>query len=340
MSESNRLLSPAVFSAYNLPLPEKTLPVENGLVNDSFVLVYPQRKLFLQNVNAYVFKDVEAVMENVSLASAHLEKKGSPALKLVKTASGSPFLRLGEGFWRIFHYVEGVSASEAPKEEAVAVVAEAFGRFHKDLADFPSKKLKPSIEGFHRLPNYLAAFDEAKRAASKERLSLAKESVEAFEKLKKPTISLFEKAWRLPLRTIHADAKAENVLLNGQSALVVDYDTLMTAPLAYDQGDLIRSLCSRCKEDEDDLSLAKIDVPLLALFLERYLAAVEGFVAEEEVDFLLEASRLVLYELGLRFLTDYLNQDRYFKTKDPLQNLRRAQTQLSLLQSWSWSFGS
>ena len=316
-----------------------------GHINDSYVVTGrgpagPGRFL-LQRLNPSVFPDGLAVIANAARVSAHLAaaaraESGTPwrVPEPLRSDDGVPGRRDADGaWWRVFPWLEGVRAIERVTTAAEArAVGRAFGHFHALLADFPGPPLAETLPGFHDTPARLAALERAVAATPSGRTHEAAPEL-GFVEAHRDWATLLPAA-DLPVRVVHNDAKAGNVLLDaesGEPVAVIDLDTVMPGTLLHDVGDLIRSGASTAAED------AAGDAPV-DIHPGQFRGLVEGFaaglgpvrLAPAERAGLVAAGLVITFEQGLRFLADHLGGDRYYRISRPGQNLDRARVQFRL----------
>ena len=302
----------------------------------------------LQCVNKHVFTNYLGVMENVMRISEHLCRKsrenpgpdeGRDYLHFLRTADGAPGVDLDEGFWRVYRcitHAEGRIRAETPAEAREA--ARAFGRFQRLIADLPGPRLVETIPHFHDTRRRFEALDRAFAEDRCGRAASCRGDYAAFQDLREAALRLqksFE-AGLIPERIAHNDAKFANLLLDtetGRAVCVIDLDTCMPGLSLHDFGDLMRSMCSDRPEDEPDTSL-------IVARRDMYDALVDGFLSEtgdvlvpEERRLLPDSGVTLTAEVGVRFLTDYLEGDHYFHVDRPDHNLVRARSQLALTRS-------
>ena len=327
-------------------------PYGSGHINDTFVAIYDQdgrrRRYVLQKLNASVFPDPVAVMENVARICAHLAgsdvsadapaERWSP-LELIAARDGRPyFVDDGGGYWRSFAFVEGtksVDVAESPQQ--VRNAAAAFGRFQCLLADLPDPPLKVTIAGFHDTAKRYEQFRHAVDADAQGRGARAAREIDfALARADlAPALMQPIAAGTLPQRVTHNDTKLNNVLLDAETnaaICVIDLDTVMPGSVLFDFGDLVRSAAITGREDEADASRIGLDLERFAAILDGYLASTAGWLDDAETEALALSCRVMTFECGLRFLTDFLAGDRYFKTAYPDHNLIRCRTQFALLE--------
>ena len=284
-----------------------------GNVNDTFrVDVISENcstPYTLQRINHNVFKDPESLMTNYSRVTRHLQSKGSNAcLTLIASKKGKSFFRDEEGnFWRMMPYIEGVQCYNLPEKSSHAYEAgKAFGQFQLDLCDLPGDPLFETIPNFHNTSNRFKEYLDAREADSSRRFQEVLE-LDQFISCRKNLCTEIE-AEQLPRRIVHNDTKLNNVLLDentGEGVSVIDLDTVMPGCVLHDFGDLVRATCD----------------------------ATYTMLEQDEVSGLACAPLVITYELGLRFLSDFLSGDKYFKTNHSHQNLERAKVQFKLLES-------
>ena len=291
----------------------------------------------LQRINHNVFKDPESLMTNYSRVTRHLQSKGNnTCLTLIASNRGDSFFRDDEGnFWRMMPYIEGVQCYNLPEKSSHAYEAgKAFGQFQLDLCDLPGDPLFETIPNFHNTPNRFKEYLDACEADSSKRFQEVFE-LDRFISLRKSLCTEID-AEVLPRRIVHNDTKLNNVLLDektGEGVSVIDLDTVMPGCVLHDFGDLVRTTCCSVDENERDVSKVSFLLPFFESITKGYLDATCTMLEQDEVSGLASAPLVITYELGLRFLTDFLCGDKYFKTSHPSQNLERAKVQFKLLES-------
>jgi N-acetylhexosamine 1-kinase len=314
-------------------------PHPTGHINDGYLVSTDRRRYLLQRLNPSVFPDAEAVMANVAAVTAYLRDRGEPTLTLVPTRTGAPSWRDdADATWRMYDYVESAHSFEVRSPGDAATVGRAFGRFHRAVADLDPGTLRMSLPGFHDPPRRRAQLERAAAAAAAAdpggRLTEASELVDAVLAVSIPSLE------GLPLRVAHNDAKAANLLVDetgGRPPLVIDLDTVMPGSVLWDVGDMVRSSTGTPNEATASVAFDR----------ERYQALVGAWLGETG-DHLTEAERgavpragvVVTYEQAVRFLTDHLLGDVYFRVRAPGENLDRARNQWQLLRSMESSMGS
>ena len=325
------------------------VPMTHGHINDTIVVAYQQagglRRYVLQRINHHVFKNPLVVMDNIERVTGHIRRKleatgvadvDRRVLTLVPTRAGQNFHVTASGdHWRAYLFIEGAhihDVVETPQQ--VNQAAREFGLFQKYLADLPAPRLAETIPDFHHTPKRLAALERAIASDAANRAALAKPEIDFALRHKPMTGHLL--AAGLPERVTHNDTKFNNIMLDdvtGEGLCVLDLDTVMPGLALYDFGDMVRTATSPAAEDERDLSKVKMQFPLYEALVTGYLATAGDFLTLAEIANLAFAGKLITYEIGIRFLTDYLEGDHYFKVHRDGHNLDRCRTQFKLVES-------
>ena len=321
-----------------------------GHINDTFcVLCQPQEgdciRFILQGLSMAAFPRQDELMENFIGITSHLRKKiiangGDPlreTLSLVKTKDGKDYYTDATGkAWRLTPFIENTDCFQSATPELFEASARAFGRFQYLLSDYPAETLHESIVNFHNTEDRFAKFETALAA---DKLGRAKE-VEAEVKFvmdRKADCSVALQALRdgkLPLRVTHNDTKLNNILIDRdtkEGICVIDLDTTMPGLSINDFGDSIRFGANHSKEDEKDLSKVNFDIELYEAYTRGFLEGARGGLTKTELEYLPWGAKLMTLECGIRFLTDYLDGDHYFRIHYPEQNLDRCRTQFKLV---------
>jgi len=318
-------------------------PYGTGHINDTYCVRFDQRgatvRYIVQRINHNVFKNPVALMDNIQRVTGHLQARVTDArraLTLIPTHDGQPVHRDQAGnYWRCYIFIENArtyDAVETPQQAFEA--AKAFGRFQQMLADLPAPRLNETIPDFHHTPKRFAAFEAALAADSCNRAQSAHPEIECALRHKAITDLLLRAG--LPERTTHNDTKFNNVMLDdvtGEGICVIDLDTVMPGLVLYDFGDQVRTTTSPAKEDERDLTKVRMQMPMFEALVRGYLESAGSFLTEAEISYLPFAGKLITFEIGIRFLTDYLSGDTYFKVHRDGQNLDRCRTQFRLVES-------
>ena len=323
----------------------------SGHINDTYLAVFNQAghqiKYIVQRINTNIFKQPEQLMENISRVLNHskLKLKGRKdatrrALTIVNATDGKPFFVDGEGkYWRAYLFVDRARTYDVLESPEFAYqAAKAFGSFQKLLADIPGDRLHETIPNFHNTPSRLADFDKALAADVCGRAESAKAEIEFLQKNRNMASKLLDlmAEGKIPERITHNDTKINNVMLDdetGEGICVIDLDTIMPGISLYDFGDLVRTSTSPAAEDEKDLSKVYARMEMFEALARGFLEGAGGCLTPAEIENMPFSGMLITFEIGVRFLTDYLDGDKYFKTKREGHNLDRCRTQFKLVQS-------
>ena len=328
-------------------------PYGSGHIHDTFLGSFrcgsETRRYIHQRLNHTVFKNPIALMENIERVTNHLHEKLRAAgdrehhrksLTLIPARGGDSFYRDQAGyFWRTYLFIENAVSHDSIESPGVAEEAgRAFGTFQSLLIDLPPPRLHESIPDFHHTPRRFQRFYKVLSNDLRNRAATAKQEIEFVLDQEPITHRLLglQQEGKLPERVTHSDTKINNLLVDcetGEGVCVIDLDTVMPGLALYDFGDLVRTATSSTEEDEQDLSKVKMQMPLFQALARGYLEGTQGFLTPVERDLLAFSGRLITFEIGLRFLTDYLEGDVYFKIHREHQNLDRCRSQLALVRS-------
>ena len=333
--------------AARFPLDGKVLAAEpwgNGHIHDTYRLDCGGARYIMQRLNDHVFADPRALMENLVRVTQHLRRKqGLRSVQLLMARDGQPFARDETGgYWRVFEFVEGtrtVESVESPEQAYQA--AAAFGRFLVWMADLPRPKLHEVLPHFHNTLRRHAALEKALAADEWGRVAAAEPEIAFALRHERDVCALLETP--LPVRITHNDCKLNNVLFDGATGVgvcVVDLDTVMHASPLYDFGDLVRATSCRAAEDEPDLTRVEMDGELFAALARGYFSEAGQLLTAAEREMMVVAGKLITFETGIRFLTDFLVGDTYFKTHREGHNLDRCRTQFRLVESIERQMGA
>ena len=322
-------------------------PHGNGHINDTYLVTCHRDaapvRYILQHINRHVFHDPTAVMQNIERVTAHLAEQvagdsdGSRrTLTLVPAKGGRAWYVDSDGeTWRAYHFINGARSHDTAESTQLAFqAARSFGRFQQQLASLPPPRLHETIPDFHHTPRRFAALLQAIQADSCNRASQAKPEIEFA--LAHESITGVLLAAHLPERITHNDTKLNNVLFDdatGEGICVIDLDTVMPGLALYDFGDLVRTTTSPAAEDERDLSKVCMQFPMFEALVRGYLSTAGEFLSEAEKNLLAFSGKLITFEVGIRFLADYLARDTYFKVHRAGHNLDRCHTQFRLVES-------
>ena len=324
-----------------------TEPYGSGHINDTYRVACDNGgsrvRYIFQRINRKIFKDPVALMEKIQRVTAHLGNKiGSNTsddrrvLRLISARDQKPYFCDEDGnYWRVYAFIERARTFDSPESPKMAYeAAKAFGRFQKLLADLPAPRLHDTIPDFHHTPKRFAAFERAIEADAMNRAMQVKPEIE-FALMHKAMVNRLLNA-KLPERVTHNDTKLNNVMLDDESnegICVIDLDTVMPGLAPYDFGDMVRTTTSNTKEDERDLSKVAMEFPMFEALARGYLTHAAGFLTPAEKTLLAFSGKLITFEIGLRFLTDFLCGDSYFKVHRENHNLDRCRTQFKLVES-------
>ncbi len=328
-------------------------PYGNGHINDTLVAAFSQSgtrvRYIFQRINHRIFKDPEALMDNIlrvtSEAQRQLIKAGVPdtsrrALSVIPTTDGKPFFKDEENrYWRCYPFIEGARTYDIIQNTRQAYeAARAFGEFQKLVAGLEGPRLHETIPNFHNTRSRLERLKEVAAADPQGWLASATSEwgfILERERMSDVLLNL-QAEGRIPERVTHNDTKLNNVMIDDATETgicVIDLDTVMPGLALYDFGDMVRTATSPATEDEKDLSKVRMQMPMFQALVRGYLSTAGRFLNDEEKSHLAFSGKLIALETGVRFLTDHLEGDVYFKTKHPGHNLDRCRTQLALVKS-------
>ncbi len=314
----------------------------SGHINETYLVETDGgARYILQKINDTVFRNVPALMENVSAVTRYLRAHTDDprrAMHLVQTTEGADYLRdEAGGWWRMYDFIENsICLQAAETDEDFYQSAVAFGEFQRQLSEFPAHTLHETIAKFHDTRNRYVQFREALNADPLGRAASVQTEIEfalAREKNAGELMRLLE-AGELPLRVTHNDTKLNNVLLDRETRkplCVIDLDTVMPGLAAFDFGDSIRFGASTAAEDETDLGKVEMSLELFETYARGFLEACGSALSPLEKATLPLGAKLMTLECGVRFLTDYLSGDTYFRIHRPNHNLDRCRTQFKLV---------
>ena len=330
------------------------VPHGNGHINDTFLVTFAQAgdrpaRYILQRINHRIFKDVPALMENIDRVTSHAARRAVEiggadaawrALTLIRARDGRPWHRDSSGgWWRCYVFVEGARTYdliETPRQAREA--ARAFGEFQRLLSDLAGERLHETIPLFHHTRSRFEAFRRAVAADTHDRAAGVGEEI-AFVLAREPMVDVLldlHASGAIPERITHNDTKLNNVMMDDATmtgVCVIDLDTVMPGLAPYDFGEMVRTATNAAAEDECDVNRVAARLPIFEALAEGYLNAAGAFLLPSEIAQLAFGGRLMTFENGMRFLTDFLQGDVYYKTSRASQNLDRARNQFALLRS-------
>ena len=328
--------------------------LRNGHINTTYRACYRTEdghvdRYILQRINDYVFKDPALVMKNVEKVTRHISWKvlrrrknaAGQTLTLYPARGGRSYINLPEegGMWRCYNNIEGTHTYDVVENTRQAYQAGyAFGSFQELVSDMNPQDIRESIPDFHNTPKRYEALCASAKADPLHRAADCAEELELIRSWAPLLGKLVEmqSSGQLPTRITHNDTKINNVMLDedtDSAVCVIDLDTVMPGLSLYDFGDMVRTATCMAGEDEEDLSKVHMQMPFFESLAEGYLDATHSFLSKAEVDQLAFSGWLITVEIGMRFLTDYLDGDKYFRINFPTHNLVRARNQLALAKS-------
>jgi aminoglycoside phosphotransferase (APT) family kinase protein len=322
-------------------------PHGNGHINETYLVscggISVPAQFILQRINRNVFRDPAAVMKNIERVTAHVSAQmdGKPdsdrrVLALIPAQDGrSSYVDADGETWRAYRFIQNTSSFEAATSPKLAFeAARAFGRFQQQLTNLSPSRLLETIPDFHNTPKRFAALERAIAGDVCHRAVLARQEIE-FALARQPIVSVLLDA-NLPDRITHNDTKLNNVLFDdatGEGICVIDLDTVMPGLALYDFGDMVRTTTSPAEEDEQDLAKVSMQFPYFEALVRGYLKEAGEFLTPAEKQHLAFAGKIITFEIGIRFLADFLAGDTYFKTHRQGHNLDRCRTQFKLVAS-------
>lgn len=317
----------------------------NGNINDTYIVTLDstdENKFVLQRINTHVFKQPQLIMQNMRTFTEHVRRRvrteghAWEAPRVISAQDGKDFLiDADNNFWRAISFVDNAQSHDIIMDlNHAREVGHALGTFQNLISDLPIDSLADTLEGFHITPRYLQYFDTIH---SQNGTHNSPETQHCFKFIedRRAFAHTLENA-NLPLRPIHGDPKVNNVMIHtetGKAVSIVDLDTVKPGLVHYDIGDCLRSGCNPLGEDAEDWEAVHFDPEIGSAILEGYLTQARAFLTAADYEYLFASIRLIAFELGLRFFTDHLAGDVYFKVKYPGHNLHRALVQFKLTES-------
>lgn len=319
--------------------------VGNGHINSTYLVKTNNNSYCLQKINTSIFRDLDGLMNNIEAVTEHIRKKSialgrnpyRSTLKFLTANTGKSYVLIDGAAYRMYHYIDDVFTIEKmEKAEHFYLSGVAFGEFARFLSDFDASVLSETIKNFHNTVSRYNDFEMAIEANASGRADQVADEI-AFVRERKAFTSMFVDRLNdgsLPLRVTHNDTKLNNVLFDNKTetpVAVIDLDTVMPGSYLYDFGDAIRSGATHAAEDEQNLDLVDFDLELYKAFAKGYLEQCGKSLTEVEIELLPYASIMLTLECGIRFLTDHINGDTYFRIHRENHNLDRCRTQFKLV---------
>ncbi len=315
-----------------------------GHINGTYFVDTENNRFVLQKINQNVFKKPEQVMANIVAVTKHIKKK---IKKENDEGNGCTlnFLRSGRNYyfydddgecWRCYGFVDGKCHQACESVELMTEVGRTFGNFQRLLSDFDASALYETIKDFHNTEKRYETFEKTVAADPVGRVKNVAEEIE-FVRARHNICSIIVNGieeGKYPLRVTHNDTKLNNVIMDhdtGKGRCVLDLDTVMPGSLLYDFGDAIRFGASSAPEDETDLSKVYVKIEMFEAFAKGFSEGIGTDISEDELDAFPDAAKIITFETGMRFLTDYIDGDNYFRIAYPEHNLDRARNQLKLV---------
>lgn len=328
-------------------IPGKLVSIKSnkqGHINTTFISTFDDgRKYTHQMINSNVFPHPGEIMENISAVTEHIRKKtgkDNSSLRVIPSCDGKPYFIDDEGmYWRTYSFIDNVASYDRVPNETIAYsLGKGIGTFQSELSDFDSSQLHIAIPHFHDMRMRFRQLKEAMKRDTRNRLRYVQTEVSYLFDNKERGERIWDEFEKgiLPSRVTHNDTKINNVLFSnesGEAACVIDLDTIMPGTILFDTGDMIRTACSTADEDEKDLEKMEFSVPFYKALITGYMEAAENFLTDEEKTLIKESGRTITEIMAVRFLTDYLAGDTYYKIAYDDHNLVRARTQIALMES-------
>ncbi|MDR0430306.1 MAG: aminoglycoside phosphotransferase family protein [Tannerellaceae bacterium] len=323
-------------------------PFGNGHINDTLKVTTGkgESKYILQRINHQIFTNVDMLQNNIRVVTSHirqkLEEQGEKdvdrkVLTFIPTKDGKSYYFDGDSYWRVCLFIPRSKSYEEVTPELSYEAGKAFGDFQAMLADIPEGELGETIPNFHNMEFRLEQFHDAIKNDDAGRLDEVKDLVEEIEKRTKSMCIQEElhREGKLKKRINHCDTKVNNVMFDeeGKVLCVIDLDTVMPGFVLSDIGDFIRTGANTGAEDDENLDNVNVNMEIFKAYTRGYMEKAKSFLTPLEISFLPYGGRLLTYMQTVRFLTDYINGDTYYKIHHPKHNLQRTKAQFKLLQS-------
>jgi serine/threonine protein kinase len=322
-------------------------PFGNGLINDSYLAKTGNHApdYILQRINHHIFRDVDMLQANIDAVTTHIRKKltergendiDRKVLQFIPARDGKKYHFDGENYWRMMVHIPHSMSYETINPEYAGYAGQAFGDFQHMLSDIPVT-LGETIPNFHNMEFRITQFKDAIQADPKGRVNTVRDIINEMNcrTAEMCKAEQLHREGKLPKRVCHCDTKVNNILFDQSGGIlcVVDLDTVMPSFIFSDVGDFMRSAANTGAEDDQDLNKVGFNMDIFKAFTKAYLESAKGFLIPAEIDNIPYAAALFPYMQCVRFLTDYINGDTYYKIQYPEHNLVRTKAQFKLLQS-------
>ncbi|HOI86387.1 MAG TPA: aminoglycoside phosphotransferase family protein [Lentimicrobium sp.] len=327
------------------PVGYRFLPLTVGHINQTYRVNSPEKPLYiLQQINHKIFRDIEGLMNNTEMVLKALSgtmryiNDGLKVQQLVKTRDAKLYHCDDSGnYWRLFSYIEGGKTIETVRKNNIAYEGgRAFGLFLDGVSSIKPSSLAITIPDFHSMLKRYSAFLEALSTDAVGRSSEVQKEIALIKSRydRMQYIPNLLNTGGIPERVVHNDTKFNNLIFseNGKAIAVTDLDTVMPGSALFDFGDAIRTAANTAREDEPNLQKVGFDIAIFEAFAAGYIESAEHLLVDEEIQLFPEAAMLITYTQGMRFLTDFLNGDTYYRVRYPRHNLVRANVQLQLFR--------
>ena len=325
-------------------------PFGNGHINDTLMVATSSgiAKYVLQRINHHIFTNVEMLQNNIQIVTTHIREKleernetdiDRKVLTFLPTKEGKPYYHDGENYWRVCRMIPNSKSLEEVTPELSYEAGKAFGEFQSMLADIPEGVIGETIPNFHNMTFRLQQFRDAIKTNAAGRLDDVKDLVDEVEKCAEPMALLIDGLYsdgKLKKRINHCDTKVNNILFDNDSGkvlCVIDLDTVMPGFVLSDIGDFIRTGANTGAEDDPDLNRVNVNLDIFKAYTRGYMETAQSFLTPVEISLLPFGGQLLTCMQTVRFFTDYLNGDTYYKIHHPEHNLQRTKAQFKLLQS-------
>jgi len=320
--------------------------LQSGHINDTYLVTTNTSDSFvLQKLNSYVFKYVIGLIDNkikvAQLISKNIESKHLNILstQFYKAKNGNFYVKGDDNeYWNLQNYIpNAITFDKVPNTEVVFEAGKLYGSFIALTNNATALEIKETLKDFHSVPFRLEQFKEALENASQARKEEAQKEIDFVleHQLEMSKIDALKNANTFPIRITHNDTKLSNILFDkcNKGLAVIDLDTVMPGIVHFDFGDSVRSICSNAEEDNDDFESLEIQLDYYKAYCKGYAKSTKKLLSKTEIKYLPLGVKTIIYIMGLRFLTDFLNNDKYYKTKYATHNLVRAKNQFALVNS-------